>query len=402
MKLSGKKILLGVCGSIAAYKSVFLTRLLVKEGAEVKVILTNDASNFVSPLTFSTLSKNKCYTDFTSDNSSNWNNHVDLALWADIMLIAPATANTIAKMANGLCDNYLLAVYMSTRCPIMLSPAMDEDMWKHFATQKNIETLRSKNHHILPIGDGELASGLIGEGRMAEPNEILEYIIDFFQAGKSKLLGKKILITAGPTYEPIDPVRFVGNHSSGKMGIALAEDAANRGALVTLILGPSSQEVSNTNIKVHSVVSGAQMLEASEAYFNTTDVCIFAAAVADYRPENVANQKIKKDKDSFEINMVKSVDIAKSFGEIKKSNQISVGFALETENEEFYAQKKLASKNFDFIVLNSLNDEKSGFKFDTNKIKIIDRENNIDNYELKDKKQVAKDIINKLEKLLDA
>lgn len=402
MKLSGKKILLGVCGSIAAYKSVFLTRLLVKEGAEVKVILTKDATGFVSPLTFSTLSKNVCFTDFTENNSTKWNNHVELALWADVMLIAPATANTIAKMANGLCDNYLLAVYMSTRCPIMLSPAMDEDMWKHFANQENVEKLKSKNHHILPVGDGELASGLIGEGRMAEPDEIINYLVDFFDFGKSKLFGKKILITAGPTYEPIDPVRFIGNHSSGKMGIALAEEAAERGAQVSLILGPSSQIVSNKNIKVHSVVTGTEMLEAAEAYFSTTDVCIFSAAVADYKPKSIASQKIKKDKDSFEISMVKSVDIAKSFGERKKANQISVGFALETENEAFYAQKKMETKNFDFIVLNSLNDEKSGFKFDTNKIKIFDRENNIENYELKDKKQVAKDIINKLEKLLDA
>lgn len=401
MRLSGKKILLGVCGSIACYKSVFLTRLLVKEGAEVKVILTKDAKNFIDPLTFSTLSKNPCLTEFTTDNSSGWNNHVELALWADLMIIAPATANTIAKMANGICDNLLMATYMSTRCSVMLSPAMDEDMWKHFANQENIKKLASHGHIVLPVGDGELASGLIGEGRMAEPQDILEKIIEFFKEHNSSLSGKKVLITAGPTYEPIDPVRFIGNHSSGKMGIAIAEEVASRGAEVYLILGPTSEKVINDKIKVLNVVTGSQMLVSAEQYFDVVDVCIFAAAVADYKPQNVASQKIKKDQDVFEISMVKSVDIAKTFGETKKDNQISVGFALETENEQTYAQKKLSSKNFDFIVLNSLNDEKSGFKFDTNKIKIIDKHNNIDNFQLKDKRAVAKDIINKLETLID-
>lgn len=402
MKLSGKKILLGVCGSIAAYKSVYLTRLLVKEGAQVKVVLTKDAAGFVGPLTFSTLSKNETFTDFTGEDSVTWNNHVNLALWADLMIIAPVTANTLSKMATGQCDNYLMAVYMSARCPVMLSPAMDEDMWKHFATQDNISKLKTKGHIILPVGEGELASGLVGEGRMAEPEDILNFVVDYFQGITYNITGKKILITAGPTYEPIDPVRFVGNHSSGKMGIALAIEAADRGAEVHLVLGPTSEKVSNPNIRVYQVTTGAQMLEKSQKIFPKAHACIFAAAVADYKPEKVASQKIKKDKDSFEINMVKSVDIAKTFGVIKKENQVSVGFALETENELEYAQKKLKSKNFDFIVLNSLNDAHAGFKHDTNKIKIIDRNNNVESYELKDKRHVAKDILNKLENYLNA
>ncbi len=405
--LKNKKILVAVCGSIAAYKAAFLVRLLVKEGAEVKVIMTTAATEFITPLTLATLSKNECNLDYINSTKTNWNNHVELALWADIMLVAPASVNTLAKMANGICDNLLLAVYLSARCPILVAPAMDEDMWKHPATQQNIHQLQSYGNKVIAVNNGELASGLVGEGRMAEPEQLVQWIKDVFQEteGKhlaktsSKLKGKKIIITAGPTYEAIDPVRFVGNHSSGKMGIALAEMAHSLGAEVQLILGPSKLNVSD-GISVTRVFSANEMYAACKKHFAKADICIFAAAVADYTPKTVSNQKIKKDDAEFSILLKKNVDIAYEFGKIKKKNQLSVGFALETNDELKHAKGKLAKKNFDLVVLNSLNDKGAGFQFNTNKITIVNKNNKITKFELKNKEAVASDILNEIEKLV--
>ena len=403
--LKNKKIILAVCGSIAAYKAAFLVRLLVKEGAQVKVVMTQAAAEFITPLSMATLSKNECHLDYINSTKTNWNNHVELALWADIMLIAPASANTLAKMANGLCDNLLLAVYLSARCPIFIAPAMDEDMWKHPSTKNNIEKIKSFGNTIISVNNGELASGLIGEGRMAEPQEMVDFILnEQKQNGQaktksSKLKGKKLLITAGPTYEAIDPVRFVGNHSSGKMGIALAQMAHELGADVQLVLGPSKLEVPN-GIKVTRVFSANEMYNVCKKHFSKVDICIFAAAVADYTPKTVSNQKIKKDESEFSILLKKNVDIAYEFGKIKKSKQLSIGFALETNDELKHAKGKLAKKNFDIVVLNSLNDKGAGFQFNTNKITIVNKNNKITKFELKNKEEVANDILNEIEKLI--
>jgi len=398
--LKNKKILLGVCGSIAAYKAVFLTRLLVKAGAEVKVIMSNAALDFVQPLTFATLSKNECLSAYTKAEGGQWNNHVDLALWADVMLIAPATVGTLAKMAHAICDNLLIGTYLSTRCPVLIAPAMDEDMYHHPANQENLKKLQGFGHHIIPVGNGELASGLFGDGRMAEPEDIVGYLEEFFQPQDSPLRGKKVVVTAGPTYEHIDPVRFIGNHSSGKMGIALADTIAHLGAEVTLILGPSSLKPSQPTVKVVSVSSATEMYQEAERLYDELDVIVFAAAVADYAPMHIEAHKIKKKGESFTLELKKNVDIAATFGEVKKKDQLSVGFALETQNEEFNAKEKLKKKNFDFIVLNSLADQGAGFKHDTNKISIVDNNSDIQSFELKSKTEVAKDIVRMIESKL--
>jgi phosphopantothenoylcysteine decarboxylase/phosphopantothenate--cysteine ligase len=399
MSLKGKKILLGVSGSIAAYKTAHLVRDFVKKGAEVQVIMTADATAFISPLTLATLSKKPCLTQYINADGSDWNNHVALGLWGDVFIIAPATANTLSKMATGQCDNLLLGVYLSARCPVFVAPAMDEDMWHHPSTQANLATIQSFGNTIIPVNSGELASGLFGEGRMAEPEEIAAFLENHF-AFKSNLRGKKVVITAGPTYEPIDPVRFIGNFSSGRMGIDLAEEATKRGAEVFLILGPTHLQPKSAQIKVTKVKTGAEMLAATEVHFKNADILIFAAAVADYTPANPAAQKIKKSEEQMQLTLQKTTDIAKTFGSVKTSNQISVGFALETENEVEFAQEKRKKKNFDLIVLNSLNDEGAGFKHATNKITLIDANNNIEKFELKSKEKVAIDILNKVETLL--
>lgn len=390
--LKGKKIILGVSGSIAAYKAAIFVRLLVKEGAEVKVIMTASSAEFITPLTLSTLSKNPVLIDFVKGKTGEWNNHVDLGLWADAMVIAPASANTLGKMANGICDNLLLATYLSARCPVFFAPAMDLDMYQHPSVLNNIDKLQSFGNQLIEAEHGELASGLVGQGRMAEPENLVRVITEYFSKGEL-LKGKKALITAGPTFEAIDPVRFIGNHSTGKMGFALAEEAANLGAQVTLISGPTYLTIVHPNITLIRVQSGEQMYKECVAVYDQMDINIMAAAVADYAPKTVAEQKIKKKGDEMTIELVKTIDIAKELGIKKKSSQLNVGFALETEAEIDHAQQKNKNKNFDFIVLNSLNDKGAGFGHDTNKITIIDRENNIQHFELKSKKEVAKDII---------
>lgn len=399
--LKDKNILLAVCGSIAAYKAAFLVRQLVKEGANVKVVMTKSATEFITPLTMATLSKNECQIDYINSTKTNWNNHVELALWADILVIAPASAGTIAKIANGLCDNLLMAVYLSARCPVYIAPAMDEDMWKHPSTQNNIKTIQSFGNTIITVNSGELASGLIGEGRMAEPEEIVQLLEQHTSNSTSKktFLGKKILVTAGPTYEALDPVRFIGNHSSGKMGIAIAEQLYKLGAEVHLVLGPSKLIVPK-GIKVSNVFSAQEMYNVCQKDFATLDIAIFAAAVADYTPITVATQKIKKDDAEFSIGLKKNIDIAYEFGKVKNKQQLSIGFALETNNELEHAQGKLKKKNFDIVVLNSLNDKGAGFQFNTNKITIVNKENKITKFELKSKEAVAKDIVNSIEALL--
>ena len=388
--LQNKKILLGVSGSIAAYKAAALTRLLVKAGAQVKIIMTPAATDFVTPLTLSTLSTNPVLTNLTESDS--WANHVMLGRWADIMLIAPLSCNTLAKMATGLCDNLLLAVYLSATCPVVVAPAMDEDMWHHPSTKKNIETISAYGNYIIPVENGELASGLVGEGRMAEPESIVKWIDDFFLS-ENELEGKKVLITAGPTYEKIDPVRFIGNHSSGKMGVAIAEEMKKRGGDVTLILGPSGIKV-NGGIKLVHVTSAAEMFGACEKAFATADIAIMSAAVADYTPVHIAKEKIKKSEDNFTLSLTKTKDILKILGSVKTSNQVLVGFALETDNEKENALKKLSSKNADMIVLNSLQDAGAGFGHDTNKITIFDKTGKSFPFEVKSKKEVAVDIVN--------
>jgi len=390
--LHGKKIILGITGSIAAYKAAFLVRLLVKAGAEVKVILTASAKDFITPLTLSTLSKNPVLSEFIQDNTGQWNNHVELGLWADAMIVAPASANTMSKMANGICDNLLLATYLSARCPVMLAPAMDLDMLQHASTKSNLEKLKQFGNQIIDPTYGELASGLTGTGRMAEPEEILTYLVEFFNK-KLPLAGKTALVTAGPTYEAIDPVRFIGNHSSGKMGFALAESLANQGAKVHLIAGPTSLHTIHTGIHVQQVTSAEEMYNACVDIFPKTDIAVFAAAVADYKPSTKAEQKIKKQDKTLSIELVKTHDIAATLGKQKSNGQFIVGFALETENEKVNALKKLESKNFDLIVLNSLNDTGAGFGHDTNKISIIDRQQQIRSFSLKSKKELAEDII---------
>lgn len=393
--LKGKNILLGVCGSIASYKSAYLTRLLVKSGANVKVIMTNEAKSFITPLTLSTLSKNPVYSDYFNEATGEWNNHVDFGLWADYLILAPATANTLAKLANGLCDNLLVATYLSAKCPVYFAPAMDLDMWKHPSTQENISRLEQYGNIQINPGYGELASGLVGEGRMAEPEEI----VSFLEAHIKKTLplsGKRVLITAGPTYEPIDPVRFIGNHSSGKMGFALAEELSRQGAEVVLISGPSSERTISNSIVRIDVGSSAEMLNEVVQHFNESNITIMSAAVADYRPKEISTEKIKKQNTEFNLELVKTTDILSELGKRKKRNQILVGFALETENEEENAKDKLLRKNLDFIVLNSLKDKGAGFKADTNKVTIIDKNLELTTYSLKTKQEVAKDICQKI------
>ena len=399
MGVSGKKILIAVSGGIAAYKIHFLIRDFIKKGAEVQVIMTPDAEHFVTKLSISTLSKKPVYTDFYSDNGT-WNSHVEMALWADVMIVAPCTANTLAKMVHGMCDNLVIATYMSAKCPVFIAPAMDLDMYQHPSTKQNLELAEDYGHFIIPAENGELASGLIGQGRMAEPETIAKAVEDFFNSGSTNksLEGKTVLITAGPTYEAIDPVRFIGNHSSGKMGFSLAEEASKRGAKVILISGPSSQVINDQNVELHRVTSAKEMLVKVFEFYENADIAIASAAVADYAPKEVAKEKIKKNDDSLTIELVKNPDILKTMGE-KKSHQFLVGFALETQNEEENAKGKLEKKNLDMIVLNSLRDEGAGFKNDTNKIKIFTKTGRKE-FDLKSKDDVAKDILNFVESQL--
>lgn len=396
MAIQEKKILICVTGGIAAYKINYLIRDLVKKGAELQVLMTPSAENFVSKLTFSTLSKKPVFLDFYSENGT-WNNHVEFALWADLILIAPCTANTLAKMVHGICDNLVIATYISAKCPVMIAPAMDLDMYEHPSTKQNLELAEDFGHIIIPAETGELASGLVGQGRMAEPEKISKTIEDFFTSNtiSKSLEGKTVLITAGPTYESIDPVRFIGNHSSGKMGFSLAEEAARRGAKVILISGPSSLDISHPNIEIHRVTSAKEMFNEVFKYYEISDIAIASAAVADYAPKEIASEKIKKNDDSLTIELVKNPDILKTMGE-RKSKQFLVGFALETQNEEENALGKLQKKNLDMIVLNSLRDEGAGFKNDTNKIKIFTK-NDRKEFALKAKNEVSKDILSVVE-----
>ena len=396
--LKEKKILLGVTGSIAAYKSAVLVRLLVKAGAEVKVVMTAAAKDFVTPLSLSTLSKSPVLTDLAENDS--WANHVMLGRWADIMLIAPLSCNTLAKMATGACDNLLMAVYLSATCPVVIAPAMDEDMWHHASTKQNLSKISSWGNLCIPVENGELASGLSGDGRMAEPENIIKWLNDFFLSPR-ELEGKKVLITAGPTYEAIDPVRFVGNHSSGKMGIAIAEEMNKRGAKVTLVLGPSVIAV-NSSIDVVKVRSAEEMYNACAKIFIQSDIAVMSAAVADYTPVEVAAEKIKKESDGFTLTLTKTKDILKNLGAIKKKGQLLIGFALETNNEKENALKKLETKNADLIVLNSLLDEGAGFGHDTNKITIFGKHGATQTFDTKSKKEVAVDIVNSIIQLLHA
>jgi phosphopantothenoylcysteine decarboxylase/phosphopantothenate--cysteine ligase len=393
--LQGKHILIGVTGGIAAYKTAYLIRDLVKRGAEVKVIMTEKAKAFITPLTLATLSKNPILVDFFDPTNGAWNSHVSLGLWADAYVIAPATANTIAKMAHGIADNLLTTTYLSARCPVFVAPAMDLDMYAHPTTQENISYLKSKGVNIIDAGSGFLASGLEGKGRMAEPEEIAEQVSNYFTSTQ-ELKGKKVLITAGPTHEKIDPVRFIGNHSSGKMGYALAEECAARGAEVTLVSGPVQIKAKHPNIKTISVESAGEMFEAASGEFDSANITILCAAVADFRPETQADEKIKREKDDLVIRLKPTQDIAANLGARKRDDQILVGFALETNNEAENAQGKLKRKNLDFIVLNSLKDANACFGYDTNKITIIEKNGNTQAFELKSKTEVAKDIIDKV------
>lgn len=401
MSLSEKKILILVSGGIAAYKINYLIRDLIKKNAEVQVLITPAAKDFISPLTFSVLSKKPVYSELSGDNGI-WNSHVEFALWADLIVVAPCTANTLAKMVHGICDNLVIATYMSAKCPVFIAPAMDLDMYQHPSTKQNLEMAEDFGHFIIPAESGELASGLSGQGRMAEPETISAAIEDFFTGDSSlsfgmakTLSGKTVLITAGPTYEAIDPVRFIGNHSSGKMGFSLAEEAAKRGAKVVLISGPTSQKTENPDIEIHRVTSAKEMYDEVFKHFENTDIAIASAAVADYAPKEIAKEKIKKKDDHLTIELIKNPDILKTMGE-RKSRQFLAGFALETQNEEQNAKAKLDKKNLDMIVLNSLRDEGAGFRNDTNKIKII-TQNGQKEFPLKSKKEVAKDILNFIE-----
>ncbi len=390
MSLIGKNIVIGVCGSIAAYKIATLVRLLTKEGAKVKVLMTHEATHFITPLTLSTLSNNPVLVDYFDEKTGEWNNHVHIGLEADILLFAPLTANTLGKLANGLCDNLLTAVYLSAKCPVFYAPAMDLDMWKHPSTIRNISSLNSYGNIMIPPGEGELASGLIGEGRLAEPAEILSHLSSFFENGEA-LKGKTALVTAGPTHEAIDPVRFIGNHSSGKMGYAIAQRLKELGATVTLISGPTALEQPQGVDRI-AITSAQEMFEKTEAYFEQSDIIVMSAAVADYTPQTVADQKIKKKEDTFSIDMKKTIDILATLGKRKRDNQVLIGFALETNNELENAKAKLVKKNLDFIVLNSMQDIGAGFAKDTNKITIITQNGKEQVFALKSKMEVAKDI----------
>ncbi|MCZ6593327.1 MAG: bifunctional phosphopantothenoylcysteine decarboxylase/phosphopantothenate--cysteine ligase CoaBC [Bacteroidetes bacterium] len=400
--LSGKNVLLGVTAGIAAYKSTFLVRLLVKKGADVRVVMTPSAKEFVTPLTLSTLSKNEVYSSFTNeeDDNAQWNNHVELGIWADLFIIAPATANTLSKMSQGTSDNLLVATYLSAKCPVYIAPAMDLDMYKHPSTHETFEKLESFGNILIPAAHGELASGLVGQGRMAEPEDIIDFVEKDISE-KLPLKGKKILITAGPTYEAIDPVRFIGNHSSGKMGYAIAETAAQLGAKVTLISGPVSIRTENSLIHLVKVTTAQQMYDAVLQGFESCHIAILSAAVADYRPTDVASQKIKKKEGSLTIQLEKTEDILASLG-TRKDRQFLVGFALETENELENAKTKLKKKNLDLIVLNSLNDTGAGFGTDTNKVTFVTRNNKVIPFEVKSKKEVANDILQHIINQLDA
>ncbi|WP_274476473.1 bifunctional phosphopantothenoylcysteine decarboxylase/phosphopantothenate--cysteine ligase CoaBC [Mangrovimonas aestuarii] len=400
--LSGKNVLVGISAGIAAYKTASLVRLFIKAGAHVKVVMTPASKDFITPLTLSTLSKNPVFSSFTNeeDDDAVWNNHVELGLWADLFLIAPATANTMAKMANGVCDNMLMATYLSAKCPVYFAPAMDLDMYKHPSTKHSFDTLKKFGNAMIPATSGELASGLVGEGRMAEPEDIVAFIESDI-LDKLPLKGKKVLLTAGPTYEAIDPVRFIGNHSSGKMGFEIAKAAANLGAEVVLVTGPTQQSVEHGSISVIPVVSTEQMYNAVHEHYSSVDIAILSAAVSDYKPKTVADQKIKKKSDSLTIELEKTQDILASLGKAK-THQYLVGFALETNNELEHAKAKLKNKNLNLIVLNSLNDKGAGFKGDTNKVTLIDNKGNIMRYELKSKTEVAQDIMNEILKRLDA
>jgi phosphopantothenoylcysteine decarboxylase / phosphopantothenate---cysteine ligase len=394
--LSGKKIVLGVSGGIAAYKTAHLVRLFIKAGAQVQVIMTPASKDFVTPLTLATLSKNPVHSSFYNEDDDNaqWNNHVEMGLWADLMIIVPATANTLSKMVNGNCDNLLIATYLSAKCPVYFAPAMDLDMYKHPSTIASFKALHQFGNTIIPAESGELASGLSGEGRMAEPENIIAFLEADLES-KLPLKGKKILITAGPTYEAIDPVRFIGNYSSGKMGFDIAECASKYGAEVVLISGPSHLNVKDCTIHLIRIVSAQEMFEACHKYYNDVDVVIGAAAIADYKPKQVANQKIKKSEENFSIELEKTKDVLASLGQIK-AKQYLIGFALETENEIENAKLKIQKKNLDLIVLNSLQDQGAGFGKSTNKVTFIDRENTIQTMDLKSKEAVAEDIINKI------
>ncbi len=397
--LKGKKILVGITGSIAAYKTITLVRLLIKAGAEVKVVMTNAAKEFASPVVLSTLSKNKVTYDLVEGD--DWSNHVMLGRWADVFVIAPLSCNTMAKMANGLCDNVLLAVYLSATCPVVIAPAMDEDMWHHASTKRNLEQLVKDGNHLIKVGNGELASGLFGEGRMAEPEEICQYLIEqFFRTDELK--GKKAMVTAGPTYEAIDPVRFIGNHSSGKMGFAIAEELYLRGAEVVLITGPTHQKTAYKGIQVLPVVSGDEMYDAAVKSFAEAQIAVMSAAVADYKPVTAATDKIKKKQDEWEVSLVKNKDILLQLGKVKKKDQFLMGFALETSNEKENALGKLQSKNADAIVLNSLNDKDAGFGIDTNAVTIFHSSGTEVKTGVKSKKEVAVDIVSFIIKHLDA
>lgn len=398
MHLAGKKIILAVTGSIAAYKTPILVRQLIKAGAEVRVITTDAALRFVSELSLATVSKHPVYSNV--NNGSSWNNHVELGRWADVMLVAPCSANTLAKLANGLCDNLVCAVYLSAICPVLVAPAMDEDMWHHKSTKDNLDKIRSYGNTVIPVAHGELASGLVGDGRMAEPEDIVDFVSDFLAEGKP-LSGLKAMVSAGPTYERIDPVRFVGNFSTGKMGVYIAEELAKQGADVTLVLGPSFVAVQHSGIQVVHVESAAEMYDACNNVFPTADIAIMAAAVADFTPANVAAEKIKKHDDSLVLNLTKTKDILYSLGQRKKDGQLLIGFALETTNELANAQEKLTKKNADVIVLNSLNDEGAGFGHDTNKVTFVTRDKQVE-LPLQSKADVAKAIVNQIKEMRNA
>ncbi len=404
--LNGKKIILGVTGSIAAYKSAILIRLLVKEKAEIKVIMTRLAREFISPLTLATLSKNPILVDFFNPENGEWNNHVKLGLWADAMLIAPATANTMAKMANGIADNLLLTTYLSAKCPVFIAPAMDTDMYNHPATKANIQTLKKNGNIVLQAASGDLASGLEGEGRLQEPETIVKELKIYFKSNSSKkklqdkLINRRILITAGPTQEPLDPVRYVSNYSSGKMGYHIAEELANIGAKVTLISGPTAITLNHPNIEIINVTTADEMYRQSKNRYKNADGALLVAAVSDYKPKKVSGKKIKSSNNNFLMEFEKTVDIAQELGEIKNKSQFLAGFALESENEIENARNKMVQKNFDFIVLNSLRDVGAGFQHETNKISILDKNNNKTDFQLKSKKEVAIDIINKIAEII--
>lgn len=399
--LTKKKILLAVSGSIAAYKSALLVRLLVKAGAEVQVVVTEYAKQFVTPLTLSTLSTKPVLSDFQKEgDTGEWTNHVELGLWADLMIVAPLSANTLAKMATGRCDNLLIAAYLSAKCPVMVAPAMDLDMYQHPSTKENLQKLSSFGNIVIEARSGELASGLVGQGRMAEPEEIMDEIRSHF-AERDQFAGKQVLITAGPTHEKLDPVRFIGNYSTGKMGFAIAETMAAMGAKVNLVSGPTSLTIENPNISLTRVTSASEMHEACLRFFGEADISILSAAVADFKPKSQAAEKLKKSAGIGTLELEATVDILKDLGSRKRAGQVLVGFALETNNEVENAKDKLQRKNLDLIVLNSLRDKGAGFAHDTNKISIIDRENNITDFELKDKRSVARDIANKIKEFLD-